>query len=341
VLLFLFKVVPKLHAHQLSTMNRFDPIYDTSPVIYFIMTDIHNEQSPIATASEDICPECGSLFPLQDQERGESICTNCGLVLDHHIADASNSGRRAFSAEEKSQREQNGGPVTALLPDIGLATVIDTNDPRISNRMKRIIKWNTRMTWSNRNMLIAVTEIKRIGSLLNVPLRVKELAAKIYRKAFNLKLLRGRSIKAMVVATLYYACRSEHIPRTLQEIMRLTDSDGRDVRRCYRTILKEMKLSVPAIDTVCLVPKYTSGLELSNEVEQTVVKIITAYEKRYCVGGKDPKGLIAAAIYVACVYHRVVVSQSRIARTVGVTEVTLRSRYKEIMKHIPQRPQCD
>jgi len=73
---------------------------------------------------------------------------------------------------------------------------------------------------------------------------MKEYAAKIYRRAFKLKLLRGRSIKAMVVASLYYSCRSERIPRTLQEILKFTDSDPRDVRRCYRTLVRELKLRI-------------------------------------------------------------------------------------------------
>ena len=124
------------------------------------------------------CPECTSFNIILDQSRGESVCAACGLVLSHHLIDNAREGRRAFSQIEKSKRDQTGSPVSALLPDLGLTTVIDTNT-QLSHRMKRIIKWNTRMSWSNRNMLIAATEIKRIGGLLNLPLRVKEYAAKI------------------------------------------------------------------------------------------------------------------------------------------------------------------
>ncbi len=185
-------------------------------------------------------------------------------------------------------------------------------------------------------MLIATTEIKRIEGSLNLPLRVKESAAKLYRKAFSMKLLRGRSIKAMVAATLYYACRSERVPRTLQEILKLSDSDPRDVRRCYRTLIKELKLSVPTLDPLILVPKMFTGLELNNDIEKSTTNLIKAYIKKYPTAGKDPKGIIAAAIYVACLLHHQVVSQSRIAKTINITEVTLRSRYKEMMKFVNQ-----
>ena len=86
------------------------------------------------------------------------------------------------------------------------------------------------------------------------------------------------------------------------------------------------------MDPILLVPKYTSVLEVSNEVEKTAVKIIKVYNRRYPIAGRDPKGILAASIYVACLYHKQNRSQNRIAKVVKVTEVTLRSRYKEIMK---------
>jgi transcription initiation factor TFIIB len=275
------------------------------------------------------CPDCHSEDIVIDYARGENVCAKCGLVLSFHLIDTSREGRRAFSTDEKTKRDQTGSPISALLPDLGLRTIIDANS-QLSLRMKRIFKWNSRMTWTNRNMLIAATEIKRIGSLLNLPQHVKEYAAKIYRKAFKLKLLRGRSIKAMVVASIYYACRADQIPRTLQEILKCSDSDPRDVRRCYRTLIRELKLTVPTLDPVLLVPKYIASLQLNNNIEKTTIKILKMYNRRYNAAGRDPKGILAAAIYVACLLHRQNRSQSRIAKTIQVTEVTLRSRFKEI-----------
>lgn len=277
------------------------------------------------------CPECNSEFVIYDSRRGENICGTCGLVLDHHIPDTERDDRRAFTNEEKAKRERTGSPISVLLPDMGLSTIIDPK-AKMSQRMKRVVKWNSRMSWNKRNLLIATTEIKRIGSNLNLPLRVKELAAKIYRKAFALKLLRGRSIKAMVAASLYYSCRKERIPRTLQELVDETISDPRDIRRCYRILIRELDLKVPTMNPVMLIPKFSTELQLSLEVEKTASQLLEKFTKVMSVSGKDPKGLVAAAIYLACQKHNESKSQSKIARTIGVTEVTLRSRYKEFLK---------
>ena len=287
------------------------------------------------TEDLNICPECGTPNPLYDSSRGEFTCMNCGLVISDHIIDSELSGRRSFSAEEKAKRETKGSPINALMPDIGLSTVIDiSKTPNLSHRMRRIFKWNTRMSWSKRNMLIATTEIKRIGTILNLPQHIKEYAAKIYRKAFAANLLRGRSIKAMVSAIIYYVCRVEKIPRTLQEIIDVSSVQPVDVRRCYRTIIRELKLSVPAIDPTILVLKYIDALELSNDVEKTALYILMLYMNMFPVGGKFPKGLISSAIYLAAQLHVVIRSQNRISQTLKITEVTLRSRFKEMQRLI-------
>jgi transcription initiation factor TFIIB len=265
----------------------------------------------------------------------------CGLVISDHIIDQDLSGRRSFSTEEKAKRETKGSPINALMPDIGLSTIIDvSHTPNLSQRMRRIFKWNTRMTWSKRNMLIATTEIKRIGTILNIPQHVKEYAAKIYRKAFAMNLLRGRSIKAMVAAIIYYVCRVEKVPRTLQEIMELSPVQPREVRRCYRTVIRELNLTVPNIDPVILIPKFITSLDLTNDVEKTALLILKKYMKMFPVGGKDPKGLIAAAIYLASQHHGQIRSQNRIAQTLKITEVTLRSRFKEMQRliRLPKNP---
>ena len=90
------------------------------------------------------------------------------------------------------------------MPDIGMATMIDKRGP-MSEELKKAVKWDSRYTWKQRNMIQATSEIKRIGELLNLPQVVKENAIKLYRRGFQLGLLKGRSIKAMVAATLYYS----------------------------------------------------------------------------------------------------------------------------------------
>jgi len=280
----------------------------------------------------NLCPECkGNTISIQ--EKGEVVCSQCGLVINERILDISHSGKRAFTKQEKEKRETTGSPISILLPDMGLSTIIDKTSIK-SPDLKRAAKWNSRMTWDKRNMLIATTELKRIGSNLNLPNHIKKTAIRLYIDAFKKKLLRGRSINGMVAACLYFACRESKIPRTLQEILDETAVSAKNVRRCYRTLIRELNLKVPSTDPISLIPRYTAELGLDADVEKSTIKILKVFISQYSTSGKDPKGLCAGALYLVSKKKDKRISQKEIANIVGVTEVTLRSRYKELISKL-------
>jgi transcription initiation factor TFIIB len=276
----------------------------------------------------NLCPECGGSI-IFIEEKGETVCGQCGLIINERLVDNSHSGKRAYTNQEKNNREQTGAPISILLPDMGLSTVIDKQ--KITNPdLKRAAKWNTRITWQKRNLLIASTELKRISSNLNLPNHVKEEGMRLYIEAFKRKLLRGRSINAMVAACLYLACRKKDIPRTLQEILEEASVTAKDVRRSISVLTRELNFKTQSTDPVKLVPRYISDLELDSEIEILTKKILKTYISNYSISGKDPKGLCAGAIYLACRIKDLEITQQQIVSSIGVTEVTLRSRYKEL-----------
>ena len=62
--------------------------------------------------------------------------------------------------------------------------------------------------------------------------------------------------------------------------------------------------------------------------------VLQNFISKISISGKDPKGLCAGAIYLVSKLRNVKVSQKEISQIVGVTEVTLRSRYKELLKNV-------
>ena len=276
----------------------------------------------------NVCPECSGAI-ISIEEKGETVCEQCGLIITERLVDFSRSGKRAYTTQEKKNREQTGAPISILLPDMGLSTVIDKK--KINNPdLKRAAKWNTRITWQKRNLLIATTELKRISSNLNLPNHVREDAMRFYKAAFKRKLLRGRSINAMVAACLYLASRRKEIPRTLQEIIDEASVSAKDVRRSYSILIQEFNIKISSTDPISLIPRYINELGLDADTERIATNILKAYIDNYTVSGKDPKGLCAGAIYLANKIKDRGFTQQHIAEVVGITEVTLRSRYKDL-----------
>src|SRR6266516_1431726 len=114
-------------------------------------------------------------------------------------------------------------------------------------------------------------------------------------------LVRGRSIAAIAAASLYAACRSAETPRTLKEVAGASRIKKKDVARCYRLLLRELEMSMPVEDPIRCISKIASRAEISMQTQQSAIKVLKDAKRKGVVAGKDPMGLAAAELYVACV----------------------------------------
>lgn len=275
------------------------------------------------------CPECGGP-PISAYERGEMVCRQCGLVISEKCLDTTHSGVRAFSKLEYEKKARTGNPISELSPDIGYSTIIDRKDIK-NYEFKRIAKWHSNTSWENKNIMMALMELKRIASNLNIPSVVKKTAIQYYKIVFKKDLLRGRSINGMIAACLYLGCKKEQHPITFQEIINEASNDSSLVKKCYKVLIKELNVQPKGLNPVALVPKYIAELHLGMDMENMTTKVLASFLKKNNHCGKDPKGLCAGAIYLVSKLTKKRISQKSISDVVGVTEVTLRSRYKEIL----------
>jgi len=291
------------------------------------------------------CPECNSASLIEDFDLGEVVCQDCGLVLSEH-AMSQGPEWRAFTQEERNSRNRVGVPISFSVHDKGLSTVIDRVNRDAYGRqlplskrleMLRLRKWQirTRIHSSvDRNLAQAMAELDRLTDRLHIPASVKERAAIIYRKALDHGLVRGRSIVAIAAASLYAACRATETPRTLKEVAGASRIKKKDVARCYRLLLRELDIRMPVEDPIRCVSKIASKVAISMKTQRTAIKILREAQRIGVAAGKDPMGLAAAALYVACVLEGEKKTQKDIAEVANVTEVTVRNRYKGLKEEL-------
>jgi len=289
--------------------------------------------------NEDVCPECKSTYIIEDPETGEIICGSCGIVIRESSL---NEGPewRAFTPTEKNSRSRVGVPLSFAVHDKGLTTMIgrvgrDAFGRKIpldtKLQMLRLRKWQIRSrvhSSVDRNLAQAMAELDRLSDKLHITPSIKEKAAVIYRKALDKGLVRGRSISAISAASLYAACRMTQTPRTLREISKESPIEKKDIARCYRLMLRELDIQMPKPEAQLRVPKIAAKVGVGEKTQQTAVEILREATRLKTTAGKDPMGLAAAALYIACVMNDEKRTQKRIADAAGVTEVTIRNRYK-------------
>lgn len=297
--------------------------------------------SIIANQTINKCPNCGAYDLVWDLVTDEIVCRKCGLVIIDIFV---NTGpeRAAYTKSEEESRKRVGLPPTYLLPDKGLPTTIiqlsrDAYGRKIPpdtlQQMYRLRKLQNIFGGApknKRNLLRAFSIINTLTDRLHIPANTAERAAIIYSKALKMSLVSGRSIAGMAAASLYAACRITCIPRTLEEFGDISSLGEYDIARCYRVLLAELSLTMPLPEATWNVPRIASRAGITLETQNTAVEILKMAKRKKITAGKDPMGLAAAALYLACVRNCETRTQKTIAQASGVTEVTIQNRYKEL-----------
>jgi transcription initiation factor TFIIB len=298
-----------------------------------------NQHRTSALQVSDRCPNCGKRMLVEDPNSGELTCGNCGYVVSEKAVDQGPEWRN-FSDERGKDAARAGAPTSIMYRDMGLSTVIGRSNrdaagrsfaSPMKNTIDRIRKWDNRSPAfgnAEKNLGIAMRELDKMGDKLGVSQAVKERAAYIYRKALERGLLRGRSIVGIAAASLYAAFRDTETPRTLKDIAAVNNLDKKAVARDYRILLREMDLSMPVADAAKSVNRIASKVGMSEKVARKAVEIVRMTEAREISAGKAPMGLAASSLYLAGVLEGEVKTQKEIAEAAGVTEVTVRNRYK-------------
>ena len=283
------------------------------------------------------CPRCRG--PVVTTEI-EDVCTKCGMVIREQEASLD---YEKYGDENSS----HGMPGSKLFQD---ATVInrinkDSAGNNLSSEMRktmdRLRTWNSRAqknTSTARNFQKAFTDLNKLCDKLTIPKNVKERSAEIYKDAIDRKLIRGRTITVMIASCLYAAVRETLTPRTLNDVAENSNTNKKEISANYRLIVKEMNLVMPIPDSVQYVSRIASMTDppLTEPVKRYAINLLNEAKKKLVSQGKDPIGFAASALYVASVVLGYNTTQRSVSVAANITEVTIRNRYKDLLKFVKE-----
>ena len=284
------------------------------------------------------CTNCGANFThLKINEiRGEKYCELCGTVLEQDMIDHREPNRRFSKDDPTIDNSHHGAPPSILFPDKGLTTTFHPWEGKPENRLQNyILRRTNKQTVTNkeRNLAVALSDLARIISRMGLSKPVHFEAASIYRQAVDEQLIRGRSIEGVVAASLYAACRICEVPRTLDEIAQGTRTGRKEIARNWTTLRKRLsnlqRIRNPAPSA--FLQRFANQLKLPMKTTQRASKLLVVCFNGGIDQGKNPVGIVAACIYIACNETEERRTQREIAQALNITEVTIRNRYKEAL----------
>ena len=311
----------------------------------FSMTDFPKEAKSVSEDNLE-CQNCKGKTVVFDHGTGEKICSGCGIVLyvEREYIDP------LLDTNTNLSNMNLGTPSSLAHHDKNLSTMIsysnvDADGIAISvdqrSAIQRMRRWN-KISNNNRsyhrNLKNAFAVLIRIKDKLSLSETIVEKSAYYYRKILDQNLIKGRSIKGFVVACVYASCREMNVPRTIEEIAEISNTDKIFAGKCYRLLVRQLKVRLPSIDSTSHLGRIANNAGISERTLRHAVQMMSQIKDDPISFGKDPCAIAVAVLYGACLDKGEKTSQSRISLAGNVSVVTLRKRFLDIKKIFPQIP---
>jgi len=280
------------------------------------------------------CPRCPECDGQLKSEAEETVCDDCGLVVD---ADRIDHGPewRSFD-DSRTNPERTGAPLTEARHDRGLSTEIGYDRTLSEHRRRKFIRLRRQHNRArvgrkrDRNKIYAFEEIRQLIGEQSLPDPVRDQACKLFRSAQKESLLQGRSLEGFAAACVYAACRINTVSRTIEEPVATAKADRAEFRAAYDALNRELGLPVAPTSPAEYLPRYASELELGNAVERRAEKLVNRTQQEGIANGRNPSGVAAACLYTAAKEHDAEVTQREVADVASVTPVTIRNTFQEL-----------
>jgi transcription initiation factor TFIIB len=258
------------------------------------------------------CPSCGGPLAV-DWQRGEVVCTQCGLVVDG-LVDAGPEWR-AYDASQ--------------LMRIRAAPLRLVNKTEVGAKMEHGPRWLAlasfhRDTLHGREARLAAigAEVSRVRECAGAPHRVAEAALALVRR--HVYDLEGLSAGAVAVAALWLASRDLGGPRPLGDFLKCSKADKSAVKRAAWRLNEAARGRRPPLEEY--VKMVAARARLPAPVVRRALEILAGNRK--AVVGRNPWVLAAAALWLATYKeHGMLI---RLANAAGVTVVGVKSAARRI-----------
>ncbi|MSV26488.1 MAG: transcription initiation factor IIB [Nitrosarchaeum sp.] len=279
---------------------------------------------------------CNDHIIITDFETGEVICQKCGKILQEKITDQ----------RKESVPQNEYMPTSLMMHDMGLSTIIgklnrDSGGKPLGYEMRQSINrmrlWDSRSqvkTSADRNLRSALYEMLKLKEKLGLSDAIIDRAAYLYRKAGKAQLIRGRTIKSIVGACMYAACREMETTRTIRDIASHLQEKRKIIAKAYRILFQNIRITIPITDPINCIIKFANNLQLPEITKREAIKIFDILKEKELTVGKNPHGVAATVIYMACIKTNQMIIKQEIIKVSGITAITIRNRLTDYEKYI-------
>lgn len=318
------------------------------------MLNAQKNKRPTFTEARDvklICPDCREDPPdlVEEYSSGDLVCAGCGLVVGDKIVDT-RSEWRTFANEDGDDPSRVGQAANPILDGLteSLETRVSSRDggSGLSSALQRAA--NRTAGNSNRHILDGFDSIQNKVERMSLPRSTAEAAKQLFRRVQDERIMRGKKTDAVIAAVLFVACKQSGNPRTFVEIVTVTGVSKRQIVDCFKALQATFDLGqsefakpgaasssaggVSVTNAVNLVTRYCSHLGLEQAVARSTQEIAETVREKGILDGRSPVTVAAACICLSTTIWGIPTSTKRVADATGVSAVTIKGSYRDLIK---------
>jgi transcription initiation factor TFIIB len=251
------------------------------------------------------CPVCGGPL-VNDRERGEVVCAQCGLVVAEAAVDVGPEWR----VFEKEKRVRTAPLKLVVKTDMAVK-------PEHGVQWRRLARFHRETLHGYERRLVKIGgEIRRIRECAGLPQSVAEEAEALVKRYFET--VAGFPPEVVAVAVLWTAAKATSAPRPLEDFLKCSKASERRVRRVAWRLKEEARLGRRPIEDY--VKTLAARVNLPAPVVKAAVELLE--RNRRVLFGKNPWVSAAAALWLASLKRLGLLKA--LAEAAGTTTVSIR-----------------
>ncbi|KAK2634154.1 hypothetical protein Ddye_028946 [Dipteronia dyeriana] len=283
---------------------------------------------------DSYCLECKKTTEIVvDNRTGDTICAECGLVLDARSIQETMEWR-TFT-DDNNDRDPNrvGKAENPLLSYANLITHI--SNPKPSDVSKGNVLSRKRLHDSDGVLIRRFGLIADMADRLGLQQTIQHRAGEIYKDVEEHKTCRGRKLDAVLAACMFIACRESKLSRTLKEFT--TVSNGlkeKEINKAVDQIRKRLEVQMGAVQAGEYVRRFCSYLGMNTKTVKAVHEAVVRTEDLDV--RRSPKSVLAAIIYMITQLSVDKKSLKDISLAAEVAQGTIKKSYKDLFPYAPK-----
>ncbi|KAK2704808.1 transcription initiation factor IIB-like [Artemia franciscana] len=281
------------------------------------------------------CPYHPQADLIEDSHAGDSLCSECALVVGERTIDVGSEWRSFSNEKSSADPSRVGGPENLLFEGHGLSTMIGPAGPSSFGKLDYAKYYISQMSSSDRALKTAQKSLEEMADKLHLPRTTVDEAGSLFKRFHGGKSLKGRSNNAIASACLYIAFRQQGNPRTFKELCAVSSVSIKDIKREFKRIVSNLSITLNLNTPGDFIARFCNSLGLPYSVQISAHHIAEKAMELDIVPGRSPISVAAAAIYMASQASNNPCSRKVIGDVVGTTEATIQQTYRLMMTSAP------